>query len=218
MQRILSILLCTLFLGISLGPAAAGDCSHAVSIEGKKARKQARYKLCKKLYRGDKREIFKRHGYTPNRLRVDHGELAGLRAETVEQRAKIEAFDARVAEVRKRLESVGDFERKVRVIANLPGSVATGGADVVEVGPSEGGDLDAARQGEAPPVKAGSGSPAADPGRWCRSSTRSSPPRSMSTSTRSPLTSPPAVSRLPGSCEPRAATAGSSSTARSGAR
>ena len=98
------------------------------------------------------------------RLRVDHGELAGLRAETAEQRAKIEAFDARVAEVRKQLESVGEFERKVRVIANLPGSVATGGADVVEVGPSGGGDLDAARQGEAPPVKAGSGSPAADPG------------------------------------------------------
>jgi septal ring factor EnvC (AmiA/AmiB activator) len=98
------------------------------------------------------------------RLRVDNVELTGLRAETEEQRAKIEAFDARVAEVRKRLESVGEFERKVRVIANLPGSVATGGTDVVEVGPSGSGDLDAARQGEAPAVKAGSGSPAADPG------------------------------------------------------
>lgn len=89
------------------------------------------------------------------RLRVDNHELAGLRVETAEQRAKIEAFDSRVAEVRKRLESVGEFERKVRVIANLPGSVATGGTDVVEVGHSEGGDLHAAQQSEPPAVKAG---------------------------------------------------------------
>ena len=85
------------------------------------------------------------------RVRIDHVELGKLRVENSEQRAKIEAFDQSVAEVQATLDRVSEFERKVRTIANLPGSVATGGAGVVEVGPSDSGDL-AAGRGEAEPV------------------------------------------------------------------
>jgi murein DD-endopeptidase MepM/ murein hydrolase activator NlpD len=76
------------------------------------------------------------------RLRIDHSELDGLRAETTEQRAKIESFDQSVAAVNSKLARLGDLERKIRIIANLPGSVAAGGSDIVEVGPESGGDLE----------------------------------------------------------------------------
>ncbi len=75
-------------------------------------------------------------------MRIDHVELEKLRVENAEQRAKIESFDETVAGVQATLDRVREFERKVRTIANLPGSVATGGAGVVEVGPSDNGDLD----------------------------------------------------------------------------
>ena len=85
------------------------------------------------------------------RVRIDHVELEKLRIETAEQRAKIDSFDETVSGVQATLDRVREFERKVRTIANLPGSVATGGAGVVEVGPSESGDL-AEGRGEAEPV------------------------------------------------------------------
>jgi hypothetical protein len=85
------------------------------------------------------------------RVRIDHVELEKLRVESAEQRAKIESFDETVADVQATLDRVREFERKVRTIANLPGSVATGGAGVVEVGPSDSGDL-AVDRGEAEPV------------------------------------------------------------------
>jgi murein DD-endopeptidase MepM/ murein hydrolase activator NlpD len=75
------------------------------------------------------------------RVRMDHAELARLRVETAEQRARIAAFDATVAEVETRLTRLSEFERKVRTIANLPGQVATGGEDIEKVG-GEGGDLE----------------------------------------------------------------------------
>ena len=84
-------------------------------------------------------------------MRIEHVELEKLRVENAEQRAKIESFDETVAGVQETLDRVREFERKVRTIANLPGSVATGGADVVEVGPSDSGDL-ATDRGEAEPV------------------------------------------------------------------
>jgi murein DD-endopeptidase MepM/ murein hydrolase activator NlpD len=51
---------------------------------------------------------------------------------------------------------VRELERKVRTIANLPGSAATGGNSVVEVG-GAGGDLEAAERGEAGIAPAGEG-------------------------------------------------------------
>ena len=85
------------------------------------------------------------------RVRIDHLELEKLRVETAEQRAKIESFDEAVADVQATLDRVREFERKVRTIANLPGSAASGGAGVVEVGPSDSGDLEVDR-GDAEPV------------------------------------------------------------------
>ena len=98
-------------------------------------------------------------------VRIDHVELGKLRVENAEQRAKIESFDESVAEVQATLDRVSEFERKVRTIANLPGSVATGGAGVVEVGPSDSGDLEAGR-GDAEPVPTSQApDPAASAGR-----------------------------------------------------
>ncbi|MDJ0852829.1 MAG: M23 family metallopeptidase [Myxococcota bacterium] len=75
-------------------------------------------------------------------VRLEHPELGRLRQVTAEQQARIDSFDDTVAEVEATLSRVREFERKVRTIANLPGSAAAGGAGVVEVGPAGDGDLD----------------------------------------------------------------------------
>ena len=75
-------------------------------------------------------------------VRLEHPELDRLRQVTAEQQARIDSFDDTVAEVEATLSRVREFERKVRTIANLPGSAAAGGAGVVEVGPAGDGDLD----------------------------------------------------------------------------
>ncbi len=67
-------------------------------------------------------------------VRIGHAELKRLRVEVAEQRAQIDGFDATLKGVRSTLANIGEFERKVRIIANLPGSAATGGEEVAEVG------------------------------------------------------------------------------------
>ena len=91
------------------------------------------------------------------RIRIDNSELDGLRAETTEQRDKIESFDQSVAAVDSKLARLRDLERKIRVIANLPGSVAAGGTDVVEVGADPGGDLEALQGAPSEPFPASNG-------------------------------------------------------------
>jgi len=68
------------------------------------------------------------------RVRVAYPELERLRVEVADQKAQIESFDATLDGVRSKLAAIGEFERKVRIIANLPGAAATGGEDVTEVG------------------------------------------------------------------------------------
>lgn len=68
------------------------------------------------------------------RVRIAHAELGRLRVEVAEQRGQIESFDTTLNGVRSTLAKIGEFERKVRIIANLPGSAATGGEEVAEVG------------------------------------------------------------------------------------
>jgi murein DD-endopeptidase MepM/ murein hydrolase activator NlpD len=99
------------------------------------------------------------------RVRVDHGALADLRAENAAQRDQIEDFRDTIAQVESDLAGLRDFERKVRIIANLPGSAATGGDDVVAVGAAAGGDLDAAAEvtGDAAAHPAHPAPPAAAP-------------------------------------------------------
>src|SRR5215471_18386012 len=75
------------------------------------------------------------------RVRIDHGELTRLRQVAREQQDRIAGFESAVGELDRKLAMVAEFERKVRVIANLPGSVAAGGADVTEAAPAVGRDV-----------------------------------------------------------------------------
>ena len=74
------------------------------------------------------------------RMRIDNGELAGLRVEVAEQRDQIQLFETTLANVQSELGRVREFERKARIIANLPGSVATGGEGVAELVPEGSAD------------------------------------------------------------------------------
>jgi murein DD-endopeptidase MepM/ murein hydrolase activator NlpD len=98
------------------------------------------------------------------RVRIEHVELAGLRVETREQREQITRFETTLANVDADLKRLQEFERKVRIIANLPGSAATGGVEITATDAS-GGDLDAVGDGAddlGPPAESGPGS-AAEP-------------------------------------------------------
>jgi murein DD-endopeptidase MepM/ murein hydrolase activator NlpD len=70
------------------------------------------------------------------RLRADNAELAGLRVEALEQREQIQLFRDRLEQVDNQIARVTDLERKIRIIANLPGSAGVGGDDVVELAPN----------------------------------------------------------------------------------
>ncbi len=67
-------------------------------------------------------------------VRIAHSELNELRVEVAEQQDQIDRFDETLEGVRSTLANIGEFERKVRIIANLPGSAATGGEEVAEGG------------------------------------------------------------------------------------
>jgi len=69
------------------------------------------------------------------RLRADNAELADLRVEAFEQREQIALFTNRLEQVDGQLARVTDLERKVRIIANLPGAAGIGGEDLVELAP-----------------------------------------------------------------------------------
>jgi murein DD-endopeptidase MepM/ murein hydrolase activator NlpD len=97
------------------------------------------------------------------RVRIDHVELQSLRAETQEQRAQIESFDETLAEVENRLERLREFERKVRIIANLPGSAATGGEEVTAVPPAAAANPEA-RGDDAAPVEVRGGASVGESG------------------------------------------------------
>ena len=58
------------------------------------------------------------------RVRSDVAELDTLRVESAEQRDQIAAFTEKMGELDTRFARLYEFERKVRVIANLPGAVA----------------------------------------------------------------------------------------------
>jgi murein DD-endopeptidase MepM/ murein hydrolase activator NlpD len=64
------------------------------------------------------------------RVRADNRELDGLRTETIERREQVAEFQARLETVDDRLAQLQEFERKVRIIANLPGSAGAGGTEV----------------------------------------------------------------------------------------
>lgn len=69
------------------------------------------------------------------RLRADNAELADLRVEAIEQREDIAVFRGRLVEVDQQIAKVAELERKVRIIANLPGTAGVGGEGVAELAP-----------------------------------------------------------------------------------
>jgi hypothetical protein len=105
------------------------------------------------------------------RLRADNAELAGLRVEAFEQREQIALFRNRLDHVDGQLERVIDLERKVRIIANLPGTAGVGGEDLVELVPVGEGEValpigvpvDRAPPTSGVPGGQGGGSPMSEP-------------------------------------------------------
>lgn len=69
------------------------------------------------------------------RLRADNAELASLRIEAAEQREQLQLFEQTIAQVESELTRVKELERKVRIIANLPGATAEGGEAITELAP-----------------------------------------------------------------------------------
>jgi len=69
------------------------------------------------------------------RVRAENAELPELRTETASQAARIRAFEREIAVVEAELARVQELERKVRIIANLPGNAAVGGSEITEVAP-----------------------------------------------------------------------------------
>lgn len=83
------------------------------------------------------------------RLRADNGELDDLRVEVAEQREQIQTFEKTLADANAELDGVRELERKVRIIANLPGAAGVGGAGVTELAPPV--DSEADEEGEVMP-------------------------------------------------------------------
>jgi len=69
------------------------------------------------------------------RLRIDNRELDSLRGETIARRQQVGEFEKRLQQVNGQLAHLTELERKVRIIANLPGSSAAGGDEVTAVEP-----------------------------------------------------------------------------------
>jgi len=71
----------------------------------------------------------------------ENAELAGFRVEAALQREQIEDFQKTLVALEQEVVRVRELERKVRIIANLPGAAATGGVQVTERAvPTHGGD------------------------------------------------------------------------------
>jgi murein DD-endopeptidase MepM/ murein hydrolase activator NlpD len=69
------------------------------------------------------------------RLRADNGELEALRVEVAEQNEQIQEFERTLVSANSELQHVRELERKVRIIANLPGAAGIGGEGVTELLP-----------------------------------------------------------------------------------
>jgi len=69
------------------------------------------------------------------RVRADTAELEALRIEVAEQREQIQTFERTLVDASVELDAVRELERKVRIIANLPGATGIGGEGVTELVP-----------------------------------------------------------------------------------
>ncbi|HIG71469.1 MAG TPA: M23 family metallopeptidase [Myxococcales bacterium] len=69
------------------------------------------------------------------RTKLDNSELAALRVQSVEQTTEMDRVQATFDEMTEKMAAVLELERKVRIIANLPGASAIGGEGITEVVP-----------------------------------------------------------------------------------
>jgi len=69
------------------------------------------------------------------RLRADNAELTELRVTAATQREQIQMFRDTLQDLQGNMARVQELERKVRIIANLPGAAASGGDGVAELAP-----------------------------------------------------------------------------------
>lgn len=69
------------------------------------------------------------------RMRAGNAELDSLRVEVAEQREQIQVFENTLRDANAELDAVRELERKVRIIANLPGAAGVGGEGVTELAP-----------------------------------------------------------------------------------
>jgi murein DD-endopeptidase MepM/ murein hydrolase activator NlpD len=69
------------------------------------------------------------------RVRADNADLDRLRVEVAEQYEQIQEFEDTLGSVNSELAKVRELERKIRIIANLPGAAGVGGAGVTELVP-----------------------------------------------------------------------------------
>ena len=67
------------------------------------------------------------------RVRAENAALPALRSETVTQAARLRSFQREIARVEAELARVQELERKVRIIASLPGGTAAGGGEIRQV-------------------------------------------------------------------------------------
>ncbi len=66
------------------------------------------------------------------RVRADNADLDRLRVEVAEQNEQIRDFEDTLGSVNSELAKVRELERKIRIIANLPGAAGVGGAGVTD--------------------------------------------------------------------------------------
>lgn len=90
------------------------------------------------------------------RLRIDAVDVDALRAETVHHQSQIAELEGEVGRLQGAFDEMGELERKVRVIANLPGAVTEAQIPAGTLGGQGGGDetdtpTDGARPEAAPP-------------------------------------------------------------------
>ncbi len=69
------------------------------------------------------------------RAKIDNGELADLRVQSVEQTTEMDRVQVALEQMTGEMKKVRELERKVRIIANLPGASSVGGDHITELVP-----------------------------------------------------------------------------------
>jgi murein DD-endopeptidase MepM/ murein hydrolase activator NlpD len=86
------------------------------------------------------------------RTKIDNAELSDLRVQSKEHTAEMSRVRIALDEMTNKMAGVRELERKVRIIANLPGSSAVGGDEITELVPDGSVSQDAQDENLSVPV------------------------------------------------------------------